>query len=157
MARSLVLPLENMRATVFPLVFAVKAVATSMVAKMQILSGPGGIPSRPQETRAFEHAERILGVSDVVSHFLPFFSALEPALLYEIGINLLSLADVSGSKPEWAAAPVVALLSLWDRQEFSAGREAIVRAVVKYLHLIDVNLQVSVDLHSVQWLICILS
>jgi hypothetical protein len=59
-----------------------------------------------------------------------------------VSVNLLSLADVPGGKPEWASAPITALLTLWDRQEFSAGRESIVRAVVKNLQLLDLHLQV---------------
>ncbi|CAM6095749.1 unnamed protein product [Calypogeia fissa] len=144
MARSLILPVENFRATVFPLVFAVKAVATGLVEEMQTLTGnQGGSPRSPLEDREFVNAERILGVSDVVSHFMPFLSSLDPALIFEVGINLLALADVPGGKPEWASAPVMSLLTLWDRQEFRAGRESIVRAVVKNLQLLDLHMQVA--------------
>jgi hypothetical protein len=92
--------------------------------------------------RDFNNAEHILGISDVVSHLLPYLFVLDPALVYEVSVNLLSLADVPGGKPEWASAPITALLTLWDRQEFSAGRESIVRAVVKNLQLLDLHLQV---------------
>lgn len=88
------------------------------------------------------NAEHFLGISDVVSHLMPYLFVLDPALVYEVSVNLLSLADVPGGKPEWASASITALLTLWDRQEFSAGRESIVRAVVKNLQLLDVHLQV---------------
>ncbi|KAJ7300288.1 hypothetical protein O6H91_20G047800 [Diphasiastrum complanatum] len=135
MSRSLILPVESFRATVFPLVFAVKAVATNLVEAL-----PAGTGSASQE---FFNAERILGVSDVVSHLVPFLSSLDPALVYEVTINLLSLADVPGGKPEWASAPITALLTLWDRQDFNAGRESIVRAAVKNLQLLDLHMQVT--------------
>ncbi|KAG6555879.1 hypothetical protein Mapa_002521 [Marchantia paleacea] len=143
MARSLILPVENFRATVSPLVFAVKAVTTGMVEEMQAITGQQGSPRSPLEERDFVNAERILGVSDLVSHLVPFLSSLDPALVFEVGINLLSLADVPGGKPEWASAPIMALLNLWDRQEFRAGRESIVRAVVKNLQLLDLHMQVA--------------
>lgn len=56
---------------------------------------------------------------------------------------MLSLADVPGGKPEWASASIIAILTLWDRQEFSPARESIVRAVVTNLHLLDLHMQVS--------------
>jgi hypothetical protein len=87
----------------------------------------------------FRNAEHILGISDVVSHLMPY---LFVALVDEVSVNLLSLADVPGGKPEWPSAPVTALLTLWDRQEFNAERESIVRAVVKHLQLLDLHLQV---------------
>lgn len=94
----------------------------------------------------FCNAEHILGISDVVSHLTPYLFVLDPALVYEVSVNLLSLADVPGGKPEWASAPITALLTLWDRQEFNAGRESIVRAVVKNLQLLDLHLQVYLNL-----------
>ncbi|XP_024368196.1 protein TPLATE isoform X2 [Physcomitrium patens] len=143
MARSKVLTTDSFRATVFPLVFSAKAVATRMVEDMQKLSGYRGTPRVAVEQRDFRNAEHILGISDVVSHLMPYLFVLDPALLYEVSVNLLSLADVPGGKPEWASAPITALLTLWDRQEFNAGRESIVRAVVKNLQLLDLHLQVS--------------
>ena len=107
-----------------------------------MLSGDRGSPRGASEERDFRNAEHILGISDVVSHLMPFLFVLDPALVYEVSVNLLSLADVPGGKPEWASAPITALLTLWDRQEFSAGRESIVRAVVKSLQLLDLHLQV---------------
>lgn len=140
-ARAKVLTLENFRASVYPLVFSAKAVATGMVEDMEMLTGNRG-KSLPALHRR-SNAEYILGISDVVSHLLPYLFVLDPALVYEVSVNLLSLADVPGGKPEWASAPITALLTLWDRQEFSAGRESIVRAVVKNLQLLDLHLQVS--------------
>eukprot|EP00249_Psilotum_nudum_P022975 c28708_g1_i1 orf=979-4446(+) len=143
MARSLVLPTESFRVTVFPLVFAVKAVATGMVEELQAISGNDGTAPAPIEGKDFVNAERILGVSDVVSNLVPSLSSLEPALVFEVGVNLLSLADVPGGKPEWASASVTAILTLWDRQEFVAGRESIIKAVVQNLQLLDLHMQVS--------------
>lgn len=112
-----------------------------MVLLVQMLSG-----NRGKSAGALMHqrsnAEHILGISDVVSHLMPYLFVLDPALVYEVSVNLLSLADVPGGKSEWASAPITALLTLWDRQEFSAGRESIVRAVVKNLQLLDLHLQV---------------
>jgi hypothetical protein len=62
--------------------------------------------------------------------------------VFEVGINMLALADVPGGKPEWASAAIIAILTLWDRQEFSSMRETIVRAVVTNLHLLDLGMQV---------------
>lgn len=139
MARSLVLPVENFRATVYPLVYAVKAVASGsieIIRKLSKSSGNSGLGS--------DNAERFVGVSDVVSHLAPFLaSSLEPALIYEVAINMLYLADVPGGKPEWASQSIIAILTLWDRQEFSSARESIVRAVVTNLHLLDLSMQVS--------------
>ncbi|KAG0586281.1 hypothetical protein KC19_2G078600 [Ceratodon purpureus] len=143
MARSKVLTIESFRASIFPLVFSAKAVATRMVEDMQKLSGLRGTPRMALEESGFRNAEHILGISDVVSHLMPYLFVLDPALVYEVSVNLLSLADVPGGKPEWASAPITALLTLWDRQEFNAGRESIVRAVVKNLQLLDLHLQVS--------------
>lgn len=106
----------------------------------QMLSGNRGKTQAALQQRS--NAEHILGISDVVSHLLPYLFVLDPALVYEVSVNLLSLADVPGGKPEWASAPITALLTLWDRQEYSAGRESIVRAVVKNLQLLDLHLQV---------------
>ncbi|KAL0450774.1 UNVERIFIED_CONTAM: protein TPLATE [Sesamum latifolium] len=88
------------------------------------------------------NAERFVGVSDVVSHLAPFLaSSLDPALIFEVGINMLYLADVPGGKPEWASTSIIAILTLWDRQEYSSARESIVRAVVTNLHLLDLSMQ----------------
>ncbi|KAI5073208.1 hypothetical protein GOP47_0011221 [Adiantum capillus-veneris] len=142
MARSLVLPIESFRSTVQPLVFAIKAVATGMVEEMQAISGGNTSPRGPMG-EDFVNAERILAVSDLVSHLVPFLTSLDPSLVFEVGVNLLSLADVPGGKPEWASASVTAILTLWDRQEFMAGRESIVKAVVQNLQLLDLHMQVS--------------
>lgn len=114
-----------------------------MVEEMQAISGGDGSPRGPMGEKDFVNAERILGVSDVVSHLVPFLSSLDPALVFEVGINLLSLADVPGGKPEWASASITAILTLWDRQEYVAGRESIVKAVVQNLQLLDLHMQVS--------------
>ncbi|KAL0548530.1 hypothetical protein IC582_012983 [Cucumis melo] len=140
MARSLILPVESFRATVFPIVYAVKAVASGAAEVISKLSksstGNGAITD--------SSAERLVGVSDVVTHLAPFLaSSLEPALIFEVGINMLYLADVPGGKPEWASQSIIAILTLWDRQEFSSARESIVRAVVTNLHLLDLHMQVS--------------
>ncbi|CAJ2669597.1 unnamed protein product [Trifolium pratense] len=143
MARSLILPVENFRATVFPVVYSVKAVASGGVevirklSKSSSLGGGGG-------AEVDSNAEKLVGVSDVVTHLAPFLvSSLEPALIYEVGINMLYLADVPGGKTEWASQSTIAILTLWDRQEFASARESIVRAVVTNLHLLDLNMQVS--------------
>ncbi|CAA6660472.1 unnamed protein product [Spirodela intermedia] len=73
MARSMILPVERFKSTVFPLVYAV--------------------------------------------HWTP--------LIFEVGINMLSLADVPGGKPEWASASIIAILTLWDRQEFFSPEKAL--------------------------------
>lgn len=141
MARSLILPVESFRLSVYPLVYSVKAMASGSINVIKNLSrssnsGNAGMPE--------SNAQRFVGVSDVVSHLAPFLaSSLEPALIFEVGINMLYLADVPGGKPEWASASIIAILTLWDRQEFSSARESIVRAVVTNLHLIDLSMQVS--------------
>ncbi|PKU80390.1 protein TPLATE [Dendrobium catenatum] len=135
--RSMILPVESFRITVFPLVYAAKSVASGAVEVFRKLSKSGG---NAVDTLS---AEKIVGVSDVVSHLLPFLSSLDPPLIFEVGINMLSLADVPGGKPEWASASIIAILTLWDRQEFSSARENIVRAVVNNLHLLDLSMQVS--------------
>ncbi|KAL5537376.1 hypothetical protein UlMin_045453 [Ulmus minor] len=141
MARSLVLPVENFRATVFPIVYPVKAVASGSVEVIRKLSKSSDATNG---TIVDSNAERFGGVSDVVSHLAPFLvSSLEPALIFEVGINMLYLADVPGGKPEWASLSIIAILTLWDRQEFSSARESIVRAVVTNLHLLDLHMQVS--------------
>lgn len=142
MARSLILPVESFRATVSPLVYAVKAVASGSLQVIKKLSrnSKSGNASTLEESVS---AERFVGVSDVVSHLAPFLaSSLDPALIFEVGINMLYLADVPGGKPEWASASIIAILTLWDRQEFSSARESIVRAVVTNLHLLDLSMQV---------------
>lgn len=138
MARSLILPIESFRVTVFPLVYATKAVASGAMEVFRKLSKSSNV-----ETDSFWSAEKVVGVSDVVSHLLPFLSSLDPPLIFEVGINMLSLADVPGGKPEWASASIIAILTLWDRQEFSSARESIVRAVVTNLHLLDLHMQVN--------------
>eukprot|EP00252_Welwitschia_mirabilis_P017897 TRINITY_DN3987_c0_g1_i1.p1 TRINITY_DN3987_c0_g1~~TRINITY_DN3987_c0_g1_i1.p1 ORF type:complete len:1149 (+),score=195.25 TRINITY_DN3987_c0_g1_i1:231-3677(+) len=142
-ARSLVLPIESFRSTVYPLVYATKIVASDLIQDLKKLSGGSkggeGSPKGPLE---FDSAEKIVGVSDVVSHLVPFLSALDPALVFEVAINLLSLADVPGGKPEWAMGSLTAILTLWDRLEFSAARESIVRAVATNLQLLDISTQV---------------
>lgn len=143
MARSLILPVENFRATVFPIVYAVKAVASGAVEVIRKLSKSSG-NSASANIPDSGNAEKLGGVSDVVTHLAPFLnSSLDPALIFEVGINMLYLADVPGGKPEWASASIIAILTLWDRQEFSSARESIVRAVVTNLHLLDLHMQVS--------------
>ncbi|XP_052191381.1 protein TPLATE [Diospyros lotus] len=140
MARSLILPVESFRATVYPLVYAVKAVASGSVEVIRKLSMSRTANSHDLDS----NAEKLVGVSDVVSHLAPFLaSSLEPALIFEVAINMLYLADVPGGKTEWASQSIIAILTLWDRQEFSSARESIVRAVVTNLHLLDLNMQVS--------------
>ncbi|URE49505.1 hypothetical protein MUK42_14296 [Musa troglodytarum] len=146
MARSLIIPVESFRATVFPLVYAAKAVASGSLEVFRKLSRHGESSNNRGTATAVDSsmsAEKHVGVSDVVSHLLPFLSSLDPPLIFEVGINMLSLADVRGGKPEWASASIIAILTLWDRQEFSSARESIVRAVVTNLHLLDLSMQVS--------------
>ncbi|RVW14172.1 Protein TPLATE [Vitis vinifera] len=141
MARSLVLPVESFKATVFPIVYAVKAVASGAVEVIRKLSRSSRGANDVVDSG---NAERFVGVSDVVTHLVPFLeSSLDPALIFEVGINMLSLADVPGGKPEWASASIIAILTLWDRQEYSSARESIVRAVVTNLHLLDLHMQVA--------------
>lgn len=141
MSRSLLLPIESFRATIFPLVYAVKAVVSGSIEVVKKLSRSS--KNRNIMVSDSEKAERFVGVSDVVSHLAPFLeSSLDPALIFEVGINLLYLADVPGGKPEWASASIISILTLWDRQEYSSGRESIVRAVVNNLHLLDLSMQV---------------
>ncbi|KAL7135905.1 hypothetical protein ABFS83_11G129600 [Erythranthe nasuta] len=142
MSRALILPVESFRATIFPLVYAVKAVASGSVEVIKKLSRSS--KNRNNTTPDSGNAESFVGVSDVVSHLAPFLvSSLDPALIFEVGINMLYLADVSGGKPEWASGSIIAILTLWDRQEYSSARESIVRAVVTNLHLLDLSMQVS--------------
>lgn len=141
MSRALVLPVESFRATVFPLVYAVKAVASGSIEAIRKLSSKAS--SGDGATLVSGNAEKSVGVSDVVMHLLPFLESLDPAVIFEVAINMLYLADVPGGKPEWASASIIAILTLWDRQEFSSARESIVRAVVTNLHLLDLNTQVS--------------
>lgn len=142
MSRSLVLPVESFRATVYPLVYAVKSVASGSIETIKKLS----MSSKNRSAGAASdlgNAERFVGASDVVSHLAPFLaSSLDPALIFEVGINMLYLADVPGGKPEWASTSIIAILTLWDRQEYSSARESIVRAVVTNLHLLDLSMQV---------------
>ncbi|XP_050231822.1 protein TPLATE [Mercurialis annua] len=141
MSRSLVLPVENFRATVFPLVYAVKAVASGNV---EVIRKVSKVSSGLNGSVMDSTAEKLVGVNDVVTHLAPFLaSSLDPPLIFEVGINMLYLADVPGGKPEWASQSIIAILTLWDRQEFSSARESIVRAVVTNLHLLDLHMQVS--------------
>lgn len=144
MARSLILPVESFRVTVYPLVYSAKAVASGAVEVFRKLS-KGGKSNVVEDVAS---AEKVVGVSDVVSHLLPFLSSLDPPLIFEVGINMLSLADVPGGKPEWASASIIAILTLWDRQEFSSARESIVRAVVTNLHLLDLHMQVNFRMNA---------
>ncbi|CAK9168630.1 unnamed protein product [Ilex paraguariensis] len=142
MSRSLILPVESFRATVYPLVYAVKSVASGSIEVIRKLSRSSKSPSANGMESG--NGERFVGVSDVVTHLAPFLaSSLDPALIFEVGINMLYLADVPGGKPEWASSATIAILTLWDRQEFSSARESIVRAVVTNLHLLDLSMQVS--------------
>ncbi|KAI4320138.1 hypothetical protein MLD38_033648 [Melastoma candidum] len=143
MARSLVLPIESFRSTAFPIVYAVKSIASGTIEVLRKL-GRGEASGGESSIVDLNSAERLVGVSDVVTHFAPFLaSSLDPALIFEVGINMLYLADVQGGKPEWASQSIIAILTLWDRQEFSSARESIVRAVVTNLHLLDLQMQVS--------------
>ncbi|XP_058102238.1 protein TPLATE [Magnolia sinica] len=142
MARSLIVPIESFRATVFPIVYAAKAVASGLVDVLRKVTKAGG-SNVGSGLDSGSNAEKVVGVSDIVSHLVPFLASLDPALIFEVGINMLSLADVPGGKPEWASASITAILTLWDRQEFSSARESIVRAVVTNLHLLDLHMQVS--------------
>ncbi|KAL9246152.1 hypothetical protein vseg_019725 [Gypsophila vaccaria] len=141
MSRSLVFPVENFRAIVFPLVYAVKAVASGSLEAIRKLSSSKSMSVGSDMVSG--NAEKFVGVSDVVMHLSPFLESLDPALIFEVAINMLYLADVPGGKPEWASGSIIAILTLWDRQEFSSARESIVRAVVTNLHLLDLNMQVS--------------
>ncbi|XP_015971364.1 protein TPLATE [Arachis duranensis] len=144
MARSLILPVENFRSTVLPIVYSVKAVASGSVEVIRKLSKASRGASGGSSDQIDSNAEKLVGVSDVVTHLAPFLvSSLEPALIYEVGINMLYLADVPGGKTEWASQSIIAILTLWDRQEFASARESIVRAVVTNLHLLDLHMQVS--------------
>ncbi|CAN0924649.1 Protein TPLATE [Linum grandiflorum] len=141
MSRSLILPVETFRASVFPLVYSVKAVASGNVEVIRKLSKAA---SGANGTVVDSTADKLVGVSDVVTHLAPFLgSSLDPALIFDVGINMSYLADVPGGKPEWASQSIIAILTLWDRQEFSSARESIVRAVVTNLHLLDLHMQVS--------------
>jgi hypothetical protein len=151
MARAAILPFESMRYTVLPLVFAARARVTGLLEEMRVLAGmqpsseaanSQGASSKAGGSRETAAAENVLGISDIVSHLAPYLNSLDPALVYEVGINLLALAGVPGGKAEWAAAPITAFLTLWDRQEYGAGREALVRAVASNIQLLDLHLQV---------------
>lgn len=144
MSRSLILPVENFRATIFPLVYAVKAVASGSIDAIKLLSRSSNKTSNGTSPCS-ESADRFVGVSDVVSHLAPFLAtSLDPALVFEVSLNMLYLADVPGGKPELASASIIAILTLWDRQEYSSGRESIVRAVATNLHLLDLSMQVHI-------------
>ncbi|KAG8059159.1 hypothetical protein GUJ93_ZPchr0002g26110 [Zizania palustris] len=139
-ARSMVMPVERFRVTVYPLVHAAKMVASGTVNTLRRIAKPGDTTIADSVESS---AEKLVGVSDIISHLLPFLSSLDPPLVFEVGINMLALADVPGGKPEWASAATIAILTLWDRQEFSSMRETIVRAIVTNLHLLDLGMQVS--------------
>ncbi|GJZ90689.1 protein TPLATE [Tanacetum coccineum] len=100
--------LESFRANVYPLVYGVKSVASGSIEAITKLS-------RSNSGVDWSKAERFVGVSDVVTHLA---SSLDPALIFEVGINMLFLADVPGGKLEWASTLIIAILTLWDRQEF---------------------------------------
>ena len=138
-ARTMVMPVESFHVTVYPLVHAAKMVASGVVNTLRRIAKPGDTTIADSVESS---AEKLVGVSDIVSHLLPFLSSLDPPLVFEVGINMLALADVPGGKPEWASAAIIAILTLWDRQEFSSMRETIVRAVVTNLHLLDLGMQV---------------
>ncbi|XP_051117252.1 protein TPLATE isoform X2 [Andrographis paniculata] len=141
MSRSLILPVEIFRTTISPLVYAVKAVATRSVEAIKMLSRSLNDHGMTSDS---ENADKFIGVSDVVSHLAPYLaSSLDPSLIFEVALNMLYLADVPGGKPELASASIIAILTLWDRQEYSSGRESIVRAVVTNLHLLNLSMQVS--------------
>lgn len=110
MSRALVLPVESFRASVFPLVYAVKAVASGSIEAIRKLSSKSsGVDGVVLVTG---NAEKFVGVSDVVMHLLPFLESLDPAVIFEVAINMLYLADVPGGKPEWASASIIAILTL---------------------------------------------
>ncbi|KAJ0110645.1 hypothetical protein Patl1_02974 [Pistacia atlantica] len=78
MARSLVLPVESFRATVFPLVYGVKAFASGKLGVIRRLSKDSSLANG---TQAESNAEKLVGVSDLVTHLMPFLaSSLEPAV-----------------------------------------------------------------------------
>lgn len=117
MSRAMVLPIESFRATVFPLVYGVKAVASGSVEAIRKLSSKGSAADGAAALVS-GNAEKFVGVSDVAMHLSPFLESLDPALIFEVAINMLYLADVPGGKPEWASGSIIAILTLWDRQEF---------------------------------------
>ncbi|KAF6169209.1 hypothetical protein GIB67_013639 [Kingdonia uniflora] len=130
----------NCLSAVFPLLHAVNAVASGLVKVFQKLSNSLLSASMVESGN---NAEKVVGVSDVVSHLALFLTLLDPALIFELGINMLYLADVPGGKPEWASASITVILTLLDRQKFLSARESIVTAVVTNLHLLDLHRQVS--------------
>ncbi|KAI3823677.1 hypothetical protein L1987_05117 [Smallanthus sonchifolius] len=82
-ARSLILPVESFRASVYPLVYAVKSVASGSIEAFKKLSRS----SKKTSTSTLDSsmAERFVGVSDVVTHLAPFLaSSLDPALIFEV-------------------------------------------------------------------------
>lgn len=159
MSRASLLPLDLFRPSVYPLAFAARAIATGLVDDLKLIANPAERARRESnaslEERDLVNAERTLGVADIVTHFMPYLGCSEPALVYDVGIQLLSLAGVPGGKPEWAAGPITAFLALWDRQEFSPGREAIVKSVVSHLQLLDLHMQVRQPPH-VAWALDVL-
>ncbi|PKU59238.1 Protein TPLATE [Dendrobium catenatum] len=102
------------------------------------LIAPPLISTQPAATLS---TEKIVKVFDLVSYLLPFLSSLDPSLIFEVGFNLLSLAHVTGGKPEWVSTSIITMLTLWDRHEFSLARESIVLVFVNTLHLLDLSLQ----------------
>lgn len=142
MARASLLPFESLRYTVLPLVFAARARVTGLLEEMRVLAGMQPSADVSNAPKANSDAENALGIADIVSHLAPYLNSLDPALVYEVGINMLALAGIPGGKAEWAAAPITAFLALWDRQEYGAGREALVRAVASNIQLLDLHLQV---------------
>ncbi|KAK9698729.1 hypothetical protein RND81_08G127000 [Saponaria officinalis] len=96
MSRPLVLPVENFRAIVFRLVYAVKAVASGSVEVIRKLSSMKSMTVGPKMVSG--NTEKFVGISDVVMHLSPFLESLGPALIFEVAINMLYLADVPGGK-----------------------------------------------------------
>lgn len=140
MARSLVLPVESFKATMFLIVYIVKVVASGTVKVIQKLSKSSSTNGR---AIGDSNIEKLVRVSNVVSCLAPFLSSsLDSALIFEVGINMLYLANVPRGKSSGLQS-IIAMLTLWDRQEFSSARESIVRAVVTNLHLLDLHMQVS--------------
>lgn len=84
----------------FPLIYATKIIASGIVDIFHELSKIAALP----DSSLVEKLDRIF---DVVLRLLPFFSLLDPPLVFEVGINMLSLADIPGGKLEWALASII--------------------------------------------------
>ncbi|THU53876.1 hypothetical protein C4D60_Mb10t19010 [Musa balbisiana] len=103
MARSLIIPVESFRATVFPLVYAAKAVASGSLEVFRKLSRPGESSNNTGTATAVDSsmsAEKHVGVSDVVSHLLPFLSSLDPPLIFEVSLFKMLLLMVRNLRAE---------------------------------------------------------